>query len=83
MPVPTDLGRPEHYFFSFCHHGETFAIRVSGYSFADAQARFAAMSNAERRALSVGRLTPRDPDHLRFVGEWIRGRMRRAAQLVG
>lgn len=80
--MPTDLSRPEHFFFSFTHHGETFAIRVSGFSFADAQARFAAMSNAERRSLSVGRLTPRDPDHLRMVGQWLRGRMRRAVQFV-
>ncbi|WP_181704591.1 hypothetical protein [Chthonobacter rhizosphaerae] len=81
--MPTDLTQPEDYLISFKHNGETVAVRVQGYSYADARARFLAMSPSERRAMTIGRLAPRDEDQLGRFADWIRGKARQAGFQFG
>lgn len=68
----------EAYLFTFFDRGETFAVRVVATSREAAEADFAAMSAAEKRAAVVSRLETRERD---WVDEAVRGVRRLAGRL--
>lgn len=69
----------EAYLFTFFDRGETFAVRVVATSREAAEAAFAAMSPAEKRAAVVSRLEKRERDWIVEAAERVRrlaGRLR-------
>lgn len=75
--MPTDLEKPEPFFFAFSHQGESFAIRVDAASYGAAKHLFSVMSPAEKRARVVGRLRRRERDHVAEFGHWLSGFLQR------
>lgn len=78
--MPIDLSRPETFLFTMVHNGQTFAVRIAGADYEDARERFEAMTPRERKALVVARLSGGDRDHVKEIGTWILGLLRRAGR---
>ncbi len=74
--MPTDLEKPEAHLFAFVYHGESFAVRIMARSRDAAVKEFAALSVAEKRARSIGRLDSRDRDHVAEVTGWFSALLR-------